>query len=261
MARYLQKRKRSSYGGKKRNFKRRRTNRSRGSRVSSTTSKAGKFATIGAFKSRKLSRRKYNHALWNSTMFMPHYRSIASGVSVINTNASAGLCTCSLVGGLSVGSQPFYLLAGGAQALDTGVAVPTFNGDITIRGGTMGIQLANDVADATSQNITVFLVRTGKEYDVAGFPTNVNIGWDPTIVPDFSTNVGKIIMRKEVILENVSSAMVSYRIPIQKIDRVAYLANKNMYVWIIIANSPSGTAATFTVVNYFNLSFVGDAVT
>lgn len=251
-------RKRKFNGGsrfaKKRKFAKRR-------RTSSTTTKSGFARTVGAFTAKKTSRSKYKNMLWTSTAMSTHFRSVYGVSFVLNTNAAANVANVGVIPALHPDANLFWTGAGGAIASSPGVAVPTsFADNIVIRGGTIGLTLANDVADSTSQKIKVFLIKTGAEYATGALPTAVQVGWDPTCTPDFNNDIGHIIMSKEILLENVNSAEVAFRIPIHKIEQNVFFANQKTYVWFITTNSPSGTASTLTATAWFNLSFAGDII-
>lgn len=239
-------------------FKKRRGFKKRGRKVQSATSKSGFARAVGTFKSRRVSARRFRSNLWNSTLFKSHYRSVYGTSVVESTNVAANVGNVNGTLALHPDANLFWTGAGGANPLDVGGGIPGFNGDIIIRGGIIGMTLANDLADTTSQKIKVFLVKTGKAFDLAGFPTSVQVGWDPTIFPDFTTNIGRVLLSREVLLENVNSVDITYRLPVMKIEQVDFTLGKDQFFWILIGNSPSGTSATYTRTAYFNLSFSGD---
>lgn len=245
------------YAPKRRSIKKRFSRRRR-SKVKSITSKSGVARNVAFFKSKKTSLRAYRKHLWDSTLFMPHYRSVFSIPIVTNTNAAANVSSVFAVQGLRFSGNNFYDPAGGIIPLGAGFPIPAFNNQFTIRGGTIGLTLANDIADATSQRFKIYLVKTGKQFVPGAIPGAVQTSWDPSCIPDFKTLIGRVLLMREVILENVNSMDITYRLPVMKVDLEEYTNSQNTFLWIILANSPAGTASSYTLVPYYNISFSAD---
>jgi len=251
-------RRRLTYGKKRRT-----TRRGRGKKVSAFTSQSGSGGAVN-YKARKTSRRAYRKHLWDSTLFKEHYRSIGSVVTSFNTPATVSTVSVLAEKAIDNGSgSSFWGAAGGALAPDVTFALPAFTGDIIIRGGKIGLRIANVLDPAVSAETlqgTVMLVRTTKNWTPGAITTPQPLGWDTSLIPDFDTRVGKIVYRKNFLLTDAQTALVEYRIPLQKIDANDFQLVYNTYVWIIMAgNTSQATADTMTVTKYFNLSFSADA--
>jgi hypothetical protein len=85
--------------------------------------------------------------------------------------------------------------------------------------------------------------------------------WDPSLVPDFQTSIGKIVMQKKFLLQDTEVANVEYRLKIQKIDQTEYTGNANTYMWMMVISNPdSANARSVQYTASYSLSFVSDAV-
>jgi len=263
MARGMHTRKRSRASSSKgRTFKKRKTTR-RSRKSNAFTSQSGAGGAI-AYRGKKTSRHAYKKYLWDSTLFKEHYRSIGSVVTSFNTPASVSTVSILAEKAIDNGTaNPFWNTTGGALAPDSSFALPLFTANITVRGGKMGLRLANVLDPAVSADTlqgTVMLIRTTKNWTPGAITTPQPLGWDTSLVQDFDTKVGRIMYRKNFLLTDAQSALIEYRIPLQKIDAADFQATFNTYVWIILAGNVSqATADTMTVTKYFNLSFSADA--
>jgi len=162
-------------------------------------------------------------------------------------------------------ATPFYTAAGGAINPDAAQALPIFTGDVTLRGGMIGCRIANtfDATDSARTTIqgTVYLIKTTKNFDPALVLTPLPVGWDPTIVQDFNTFIGRILYRKTFLLRDADSAVIEYRLKCQKIDVGDYVADFSSYAWLVLAgNVDTAAARSFAVTLFYNLSFCADAV-
>lgn len=250
--RITQKRKRSGYTPY-RSTKRRYTKKRWSKRNSSITTKSGVGNSFG-FRAKKLSRRKWNNKLWNDTLALTKYRSNGVRTLTIGTPSVAGVGIYTV--SVNAALPDFWTVGNGALPSDVGGTVPAFTDDIVIRGGIIGCRVCNDVSDTQPITAIVYLIRTGDAF-INNIPANVNEGWDPTLVPDFSTNIGRVVMKKQFMLENGNSADVKFRVPIKKIEQVPFIAVKNNYVWVILANNNQGIASSMTSCFYWNLTFTG----
>lgn len=249
----LGKRRRS--GSVSRPFKRRRVSRAR--KNIAFTSKYGLGKSIG-FRSRRVNRKRWNRMLWNNTLQREHYRSLDSQ-SFSQTAANAPSLGWVIQDALSFGT-PFWLAAGGARQTDAGT-LPLFTGDIVLRGGKIGLLLSNPIADTTSIRVQVMLIRTNLNVDNTLTFGTEDIGWDPSLLVDFPSRVGRIIYRRDILLENGSTSEIEYRLRIQRIDQDNFISNKYTYRWWIMASNPEGTGTTtLSVTRYFNVSFSADAI-
>lgn len=259
---HTRKRSRTASGSKRRTFKKRRTVR-RGRKTNAFTSQSGTGGGL-RFKGKRTSRSAYKKHLWDSTLYKDHYRSLRAVSSSINTNTNTNDLVILAEAAYLVGITPFYLAGGGAVTNDVAVLLPSFNGDIIVRGGMVGLRLANtlDTVAANTGSIqgTVFLIKTTKNWQGGVIPASGMTGWDPTMIPDFDTKVGKILYRKNFLLRDADTAVVEYRLPIHKVDQGDVVALYNTYVWLVMAgNVDSALTKNVTVTKYWNMSFAGDA--
>lgn len=241
-------------------FKKRRFSRRRGRKSTAITSKSGVGSSFG-FKSRKSSKRTWNRMLWNSTLQKTHYRSYGSGSYVMQNPSVTADVNVSRIDAMYNGTAEFYFATGGAQTNDVSIAVPTFTGDVILRGGLLGLKVCNDTVVSVPVEVNIYLVMTSDNPVTAVFPFTTSIGWDPTVIPDWNERVGRILFRKKILLENEAMAEVNYRVPIRKIDRSSWSSGKRKYYWIVSRTSGQASATDHfvSVVAYFNCSFSSDA--
>jgi len=269
MPRYYQNRKRS--GGpirrpfKKARFNRRRTFKKRATRSTNFTSQSSHGGGI-QFRKTRFRPRRLRNILWNASTPQTHYRSNVASVATQSSPASAASMSSSLYSTRRFAGNNFWVTLGGAINPDGG-AMPAFstNSDITIRGGTYGIRVANnpDLSDVDKDalNVFVYLIWTAKGFSSANVPTLVNVGWDPSLIQDFQTNIGKIVMRKNFLLPEGETMTIERRMPIQKIDQTEYAGNISEPIWLVlVGNTGTSSAHAMFVTTYYNLSFVGDTV-
>lgn len=256
----MHKRKRSSFPpnrSNKRTFKRKRFSRRR---TAGVTSKSSTGLSFG-FKSKKISRKSWNHKLWDSTLQKQHQRSNAAFSDTLLAPPLISQYGVNFRFALPSGVSPFWTAAGGAISQDVAQPLPQFSGDIVIRGGMIGLRVCNDVSSLEPMTVIIYLIRTGDKFNNANAPIQVFEGWDPSLIPDFSTDIGRIVMRRKFLMENANSAEVTYRLPIQKIEEAPFNNLSNQYAWMILVNNNQGTVlSNVTAVRYHNLSFVGDIV-
>jgi len=211
------------------------------------------FASGISYRSRRMKPRAWRSLLWRETQSKPHFRSLLETAASVTNQTDTGTVE---INGLTAIESNFWKTAGGLQALDDGVTPPTdFAGDLIIRGGKMGVTFFN--ANTTPVEINLWLIKVNPAATLS-FPATGPYGWDPSLIPDFATEFGKIVMhRKKIILEN-DMATFEYRLPTFKVDQDRHNSN-NYYNWLISSWDPTSSALVTTVNRYFNLSFTGDA--
>lgn len=265
MARYLQKRKRSSgsnYASKKRkrNFKRKGR---RGLRMSDQTSLNTK-GTSNGFSGRKTSRAVYRRHLWNSTLFATHWRSLATTAGTVVTPASAVGGTFQAIQLMKAGGTiPFYLSTGGLISDDTGITVPTFKGDIILRGGRWNFTIHNTSAASIDVKIKTWLVWT-VDTPVFGYEpsTAVSLLWEPSVQTDWNEKIGKVISTREVLLEQGNNWSLNGKYKLQKIDQERFLGGGHTLLLVmVVSNIGFATSHTLSYTFSHNVSFSGDMVT
>lgn len=253
----------SSRPMKRRRFTRRRF---KSKRTTDWTSQSAHGGGI-RFKGRRQSKRVYKKNLWIASQAQTHYRSSNAANTNLTTPASANLMAVTLQTTRRFAGSAFFVTAGGAINPDGG-AIPTFaaNSDITIRGGLYGLRIANtpDGADVDkdSINVHVYLVWTSKNLQTASVPgVSVSVGWDPTLITDFQTDIGKVIYKKSFLVHEGDVFTIERRMGLQKIDQTEYAATKSEPAWIIAyGNASATTAKQLSITTYYNMSFVGDTV-
>ena len=259
MARYLQKRKRSSgrpYASKKRKtFKRSR-------RVSNANYTAlNTRGAITGFRGKKTSRRAYKNHLWNSSLFGTHYRSIkTSGITHV-TPANAADGTIRLFNMYRHGNDAFWVTAGGLQPHDTGITQAVFGGDITLRGGVWRMEIQNNSASAGDIRVRAFIMNSVSNPNFTFEPTSGPSLWDPSGAPDFLRMIGKPYKTLEAVIEENKSWTFGGRFKIQKIDEITYGAQGYSPIVILcVSNVGTAVAQSFHVSRQYNLSFAGNAL-
>jgi len=263
------KKRRSSYSSSTKPVRRANRYLSTSSRDNVTfTSRASSANDVGTFRGRKMSLRNYRNMLWRDSAMKPHYRSVFDAVGTITTPLSNGTATLQLLNAMP---PSFWIAGNGTKALDTGVAVPTFSGDIILRGGIARISLANRVGAAGNANdairCTVFAVWTRQNPNAITAPTGVvETLWDPSVFPDFD-RIGKVLFKRTAILKGDGEALeVFFKYKVQKIDQAIYnqagALRGNALVWMIhISQMSDADAVTETIelcISH-NVSFSADA--
>jgi len=254
---------------KKRRFtRRRRINRTGGRKTTDYTSLNTRGHAVG-FRGRKVSRRAYKRHIWNSTVFKAHYRSILTLSTGFATPAGTNTSFVqffNMYETSGTGASPFWTVAGGAQEIDLGDGVPTFGDEIILRGGKFELTVTNQ-ATSTQDDIKVKIYRmtTGNNPDFTTyFPgplTPVDQAWDPSVVPDFYTQIGKPYLAREVLLKEGESYTFVTRFKSQKIDQDAYInQSRSPFILVQYGNVGNSSAHSLEIKRSYNLSFSGDTV-
>lgn len=220
------------------------------------------------FRRNKTSLRSYRANLWNSTKFMNHYRSVGGQAAVaVNTPIFAvGGTTVTVVTHASLSSTtPFWLSTGGAQPIDNGVGVPLFSpSSIVIRGGKVRITLTNTSTDETVR-ARVWAVWAKSNQTQVIVPASAPIGWDPTMIPDFSQAYKMLFGREVLLLPGARPMEVEAKLKIQKIDQDTFLNEvAGKIIWFVTLSETFDIDGTVTAVGLqtsHSLSFTGDAFT
>jgi len=236
--------------------RRRRFNRSRKS--TSFTTQSGRGNTFG-FRSRRVGGRRWKSILWRDTISQQHWRSLNAGSGTVTTGAVTTGGGIALMNALDAGGAAFWITAGGAQPNNTGSAVPLFRGDITLRGGLIGLKLNNTVA-ANAISAKVYLIQSFARGNVLIFPGTAAIGWDPSIVPSFRQNF-RILRQWTFLIEVEGVAECKYKVPIMKIDKEEWSSDVGRrFFWLVHASSQDATNHSLNLITYFNVSFSADAI-
>ena len=262
---HTRKRSRPSTGGPRKRARFTRRRRRGGRKVSSYSGQTSGGAGL-RFKSKRIGGRRIRSMLWRDTMFKQHYRSSFASINTLATPANATQYNCGSTVALRMGVQ-FYLVAGGAISPDAAQpTLPVFTGAFIIRGGMIGCRVSNNldtsIANAGSILGTIFLIRTSKNYNGSLLPATPYIGWDPSLVQDFDTKIGRVLLKKNFILKDTEAAVVEYRLRTTRIDVGDYGSDFNQLVWVYLCANDDGTVShNASFVSYYNISFCGDADT
>lgn len=192
-------------------------------------------------------------------MSATHFRSNVAVNGIFTNAGNAAQYQAHLVNALRVAGSQFYTTAGGLVLPDP-PATTAFIGNITVRGGIIGIRVANINSVASTIETKIYLVKTSKAYNQLAFPANPFVGWDPSMQADFQRDIGRVIMVREALLENNASLDVKFRLRPFKIDRDEYEADKSSFVWVILQNDVEGNASALSVCGYYNISFAADGI-
>lgn len=248
---------------KRRRFIRRRRFGRFSRRVTSVSTNSTRAISAAGFRSRRIRPRVYRSMLWRDTQSEPHWRSVFSSGAVITTPNNITDSTVTVIRAL----QDFYTIAGGAQPIDSGVAVPNFGQDIVLRGGVCRLTLANPNPDIAAVGggdtirCRVFAVWTTKNTDLGVWPPSVPSLWDPSIITDFSRYF-KVLFSREFMMEPNGRAFdVSFRHRLKKIDKNEFQNNNNQLFWIVLTNQITNAdvlAESITAVVSHNVSFTAD---
>lgn len=271
MARTLQTRKRSRGVVLVRPIKRRRMLRrrrfGRRSRLQGITNRMSGASSIGRFRTRRTRPSTFRRRLWQSTQDKSHYRSVGAAATAVSTQGGGNGMTQATLTVITPGNQ-FWTTGGGAVSEDAGVALPTFVGDIILRGGISKLSVSNrvggtEVSPTDNVRVTIFTVWTQPDIPPFTFPAAVPITWDPSVFGDFQ-RYGKVIGKKEAILQaHGDSVEVTFRHRIQRIDQNVHFNLGSRLVWFVLvsemSNSDTNTVETVDIVNSISYSFVGDA--
>lgn len=242
--------------------------RRRGRRTNSYTTRSSNANSFG-FRSKRISRRAWARKLWDSTLQKSHYRSVAASLETINSVGNATIVQSYVAQAMDNTLGVFWTTAGGAIDVDGGT-MPLFTDDIVIRGGKVGVHLSNQDPQATDNlNVDVYLYElpnngtfNGTGLGTAAVPVTWPYGWDPTMFPEMQVQLGRLRMKKSVVLKEYENAVIEYRLRVKKIDTAAWIGEgSGRFFWLIVTGNPSNNnVGTLNVNRYFNLSFAGDII-
>lgn len=278
MARTTQtrKRSRSNFGGRfakrRRVFRRRRT----GKRTTTFTNQASYGSgALSMFRRKPFSARRFRNEIFKDTMWKPHYRSIRS-ISFIGSTNGLGLSTVRSDIFMDMPLQPsgsdFFTTAGGAVNVD-GAAMPLFTtSGIMIRGGSIWATIMNIEVDIAGEfHAEAMRVKFWFGYTVPRpavlpstlFPSQNDNSWDPTIVSDFQSRIGKIYYQTEVLLRNGECFEFKRKLRASKLNYDDFkLQGGNPFIMVQVVNlkhEPTNNSF-FSYKSGYNMAFSGDAV-
>jgi len=242
------------------------------------------FFLSNRFRSRRVGVRRWRGILWRDTASKTHYRSVKTVTTTWNPVDQVDqnqVALDQMTSGqmlLINDSQPFWSVNGGLQPNETGATLPTFgDGDIILRGGMAFITFSPNTSTTTPLRIKVWVVRANKNPSLATWnaittASNQNTAWDPSVVPEFRQDFGKVLLARETLLNpGAMPVEFKWRQNVQKIDQPVWqgvgpvpgppepAGDRFYWMWQIIPTNLLGTPSV-RVTRGYNLSFSGDAL-
>lgn len=228
-------------------------------RGTSYSSRSGAGVSAPLFRSRKMSKRSWKSALYRSTMFKSHYRSL---LATANSLTTATLATTSNVYLFPAINGAFWTNTGGLLPLDSGATTdPVFTGDAVIRGGLVRIVFTNPPGDVDPGpiNLSLYLVKARKGSTTSWTnPTAVTTGWDPTVIPEFREDIGTVVFTTRKVILQGDTFAVQRRLPVQKVDQNDFAQNE-LYNWMVVCWNQVADTCSFNATTTHNLAFSADA--
>lgn len=256
------KRRRTGFGKRRSRFAGR--SRITRKRIGGYTTQSGSGGQVN-FRTRRISKRRYRRILWNDGILKTHYRSIGAQSTIVNTPNNVVQAAFNLVKALDNGAGVYYTGAGGLQPVDGGVAVPTFGGTITLRGGVSRLTLTTRSTDDCVR-VRVWAVWTNMAPAALPVTGTVPLDWDPSVIVSFQRNVGRVLFSREaLLLPGANAVTYTYRFRTSRVDKEVFQNNGNTLYWFYTVMQTSNadigpTLEQVEVVNSFNVSLSGDEV-
>jgi len=253
-------------GRRSRRYGRRRT------RTTAFTSETSRPFTT-RYSGRKNGRSSYVRDLYNSTKYKAHYRSTFEGSGTITTGTSVEVARVHVQRALfnpgsRGGGTPFWEAGGGALPIDGTSPVPGFNGDIILRGGIGRVTVYNTSSDESVRVDVIGVWSNAHPKDLWATDFDAPVEWDPSLTPE-SNQFGRVVVRKETILEARSCMLISHKFRIQKLDQLTFVGvdgitsdtpSAHTLFWFIKCTPMGTTSVSVIYCNTFNISFSGDAI-
>jgi len=235
------------------------------------------------FRARRLSGRRWRSILWRDSTASTHYRSFKA-VSWLWDPGATPLTTAvgmeAMLNGdaLTINdANPFWTLGGGIQPKDTGLGnVNIGSSDIILRGGMATIQFSALPDSATPYRIRVWVVSANNNPALEKWQevtTGVkSVFWDPSSVPDFRQDFGRILMARETLLTpGAMPVEFKWRQSVQKIDQTVWKGvapipgppqpgGSRLYWMYMIVPVLAGVNPNIQIVRGYNVSFSTDTI-
>lgn len=237
------------------------------------------------YRGKKTSVRRWRNILWRDTQAKMHYRSLNSSnqgffgpaLGTPNTSAIILFPALQVTAGvfrpdIGVGGAFWEI---GVQSPDIGEPIPTFRGDITIRGGIARV-LVGAYPDNVPLRVRIYAIWANANPDIDVYTamnnTNQQVEWDPSLIGEFSTKFGKILYMKEALVPVGESMEVVHRFKPQKIDKAVFrgepavagvqpaepAGNTLWWAVVVVPLDTNAVTAGITCVSSYSLSFCGD---
>jgi len=253
-----------------------------GRKFQATTAQRPRFLS-NTFRTRKLGLRRWRAVLWRDTTAATHYRSFkavswlwAPGSTPLESNV--GMEAMLNGDALTINdATPFWTSGGGLQENTIGAGVPAFtSADIILRGGMATIQFSATVDTTTPYRIRIWVVAASANPDLAKW-TAVTTGvksayWDPSSVPEFRQDFGRVIMSRETLLTpGAMPVEFKWRQSVQKIEQTVWRGvgpipgppqpgGSKLYWMYQIIPVLAGANPSLQIVRGYNVSLSGDTV-
>lgn len=265
--------------------KRRKIGRSRRRKTSSALSSRQLNASNPfAFRSKKVSKKRWRSMLWRDTAAKQHFRSIVNSNPALSTPTGVTSLNFAIASCFSsLNTTLFWRTAGGFQdsgfgsrpawQAAPGVGVPEAV-QLIIRGGMIWISIANPSLSDTIQcrvqlawtksqqrNTTDTAVsNTFNDYATAIVASNPRpIGWDVTSAPDYSEYLHQPVMDKSMTLKPGDDCMFAHRLKPVMLDADEFTREAGWFpYWMVYLGQKvdgNALAQAMTVTLGHNLSF------
>jgi len=238
---------------------RRRSSGRRTKRTRVVSAQSGRAST-GGFKGGRMSKKAWRRSLYRATMHEAHYRSYKTDSGTFTTDSSPNNARFHRAAAIA---QNFWTVGGGAQIIEEGGSVPTFVGDVTIRGGQSKIEFTNN-STVDCVKVKLWLVFTNRNPSFSILPTNgdpTGRDFDPSTIPEFE-RVGRVAMTKEFyLLPGNRPTEIAYRLRPRKVDQTIHNLGGEQPQWMytLACNSNvDSTVDNVTVIDSHSLSFSAD---
>lgn len=251
-----------------------------GRRFQATTAQRPRFLSNN-FRTRRLSRRRWKAVLWRDTTAVNHWRSFKTVTWTWNPGASpvetiVGLEAMLNGDALQINDPtPFWTGTGGVQPNTSTSGIPEFVGnDIVLRGGMATIQFSAPPEATSPYRIRIWVVAAIANPDLAKWQavtTGVkSSSWDPSAVPEFRQDFGRILMSRETLLTpGAMPVEFKWRQTVQKIEQTVWRGvgaipgppqpgGSKLYWMYAVIPTLSGVNPAMQIVRGYNLSFSGD---
>jgi len=283
------KRKRShlpSWGSKKRRtIRKRRSSKKKMPRYAENSTRALKANSMLVGKHR-ISKRSYNHILWNLTVPKTHYRSALAIAQNLPLPVTTGVGNWNVFAAYPMTeTSPFWTVAGGIQPLAFSVvpAPPVLNPQtVIIRGGMTRLAFRNTSTDSDTLRVRIQKVYYKQQKrnfsdgnDVAPASewlnqtiinfnngSGVSLGSSETLTLQDSADYDEYFYRpiddKEMLLQQAEEFEVKEKLRVKKIDCDQYTRGAKYFpvYFIYVGNQvAAGAGQTFNIISSFNLSF------
>ncbi|AXH75114.1 MAG: coat protein [Acamarivirus nebulais] len=257
MARYMQKRKRSTPF--KRPSKRRRVVRKRYNGSTLKSSKIGGVTNM-MYSRKRFNKRKYKNQLWNASFAQAKFRSSNSTSLNVSLDDAVTTKKITLVNMLNIGAEfnSYALVTDNNGTAVASTWVPEEM--LTIRGGVFEMVLANNGTSQVRGRINRIWTKANAvtSYDNESVALSVTL---QQYVTDWMDNF-KLYDVKDFVIEAGSSYTYRYKLPVMRVNKTDVLSyHKCPCVVYELSNMLASATEAVSVVCSNNISFACDVIT